>query len=214
MKNNLKTVLIIFLVIIGGFLILTLIANDAVTPNPKYNTVYSKNFKEKLFNNKLLGKSESNLTELIGNPIKREKLEVSEYYLYTNDTSKVHFIEGSSGINISGGNENLKFKLITFDEKGILTNITTENIGDEKDKFIGINKNEILKKFGKPNKEMFCNCSLEILSYSELKKGPYKGKSPIINLRKVIIGEDKLVKRVISKIGSPNNKYDGTCKMK
>ena len=161
-----------------------------------------------------MGISESNLKELLGDPIKREKLEISEYYLYTNDSSKANFIEGSSGINVLGGNENLKYKLITFDKKGILTNIMTEKIEFEKEHFLGIKKSEIIETFGKPNKEMLCDCNLEILSYSELKKGPYKGKSPVIYLRKVILGKDKLVKKVISKIGNPDNKYDGSCIIK
>jgi hypothetical protein len=214
MKNNLKILLFIFIVIIGGFIILILIAEDAVNPNPKYNTEYSKNFKENLFNKKLLGISETNLKELLGEPIKRESLEISEYYLYTNDTSKVDFIEGSSGIKLCGGNENLKYKLITFNEKGILTNIITEKIEFERENFLGIQKNKIIEKFGKPDKEMLCDCDLEVLSYTELKKGSYKGKSPIIELRKVVIGKDKLVKKLISKIGNPYNKYDGTCRMK
>lgn len=199
--------------IIAGFIIISLIVDDAVTPNPKFNTEYSEKYNENLFNNKLLGISEKHLIELFGEPTKRENLEISEHYLYTNDTSNVHFIEGSTGVSLNGGTENLKYKLITFDKNGILTDIITEKVEFKKEKFIGLKNKEIIQKFGEPNKKMICNCDFEILSFSKLKDGPYKGKTPIINLRKVIINNQKKVDKIISKIGNPDNKYDGSCKM-
>jgi len=212
MKKTIKLILIISLVIVSSLTLISYLGETASTPNPKYNTLYSKKFNEKLFNKSLIGLSENELIKLIGKPIKKEKLEFSEYYLYTNDTSSVHFIEGSSGF-YSGSNKNLKFKLITFNKKGFTTNHITEDITLENDSLKGLNKDEVIRKYGKPNKIMLCDCEFEVLSYSELIRGPYFGKSPIINLRKVIIGNDNLVTKIISKTGKPNNKYDGTCKI-
>lgn len=41
-----------------------------------------------------------------------------------------------------------------------------------------LDKKGVLEKFGKPDKEMICDCDCEVWSYGQIKKGGYSGKRP------------------------------------
>ena len=94
LKKILYIISLIILVLFIGLLIISYIANKAITPDPDYNTVYSKKYKEEYFNNKLIGLSETELIQLLGTPLKREYCDFNDTYIYTNSTDSVHFIEG------------------------------------------------------------------------------------------------------------------------
>jgi hypothetical protein len=198
------------LVLFIGLLIISYIANKAITPDPDYNTVYSKKYKEEYFNNKLIGLSETALIQLLGTPLKREYCDFNDTYIYTNSTDSVHFIEGINAYPFA--RDSINFISINFDRDEIVSDVWADSL-ISKDELIGKTKQFIIKKFGKPEHFMFCNCECEILSFAYMKEGGYRGKHPVSYIRKVFIDNNKVVK-IIKKTGNPFNTHDETCIMK
>ena len=75
MKKS-KYFLLLLPIVIFGFLIYkcSQFLNRIENTDYEYNTVYSDNYSDKSFNNYLIGKSEKDILEMFGQPIKKEKL--------------------------------------------------------------------------------------------------------------------------------------------
>lgn len=130
--------------------------------------------------------------------------------MYTNSVEDVFFIEGSEGLRLRGGNDSLKYSNISLNQNGDITNIFTDfNLGGKnKNELMKLNKNNLVELFGKPQRSMNCDCNCIVFSYSKLKDGPYRGKRPKINLKRILFSNNK-VKRKIHIEGNPYNPYVG-----
>ncbi len=182
-----------------------------VNSDPEYNTIYSQNFNEKLFQNQLIGKSKNEIITIIGNPLSKTKLKYFDAILYTNFKDSVYLTENSISVGLNGYCKNVKYRFMSFDSIGKVENVMINGYSEKKEELGKLTKFEVLEKFGKPQKQILCNCKCIVYSYSEIKKGAYSGKHPIINIRNLIFDEKNKLIKVVKKVGSTYSKYDEIC---
>ncbi len=211
-KKILLALLIVLLLSGGiiGYLLYDL--SKALNPDPIYNTRYTSNYKEYNFDKVKIGNRYDNVIDLLGCPLKIDTITFVEQFLYTNFPDDVFFIEGSDGLRFNGGNDSLRYSNISLDKQGKVIGVFSDfKLGDKsKDEIMLFSKNSLIELFDIPQKQMICDCNCIVLSYSTLKEGPYRGKHPIIDLRKILI-MDSIVVRKVKKEGNPFNRYLGTC---
>ncbi|MCU4157328.1 hypothetical protein J1N10_15230 [Carboxylicivirga sp. A043] len=215
LRNKILIGLAIFLLVASGLIIYLLIEVDkALNPDPKYNTVFTEMYNENNFNKIQPGDDVDYVIDIIGKPFKVDTIDFIEQLLYTNSPEDVFFIEGSDGLRLHGGNDSLKYSNITVNNKGEVIKVFAdfELGGKSKDQLMLLNKNQLIELFGEPQKHMICDCKCAIYSYSKLKEGPYRGKLPVIDLRKIMVLDSIVVGKVKIE-GNPYNSYIGTCKI-
>jgi len=207
--------LAIFLIIAGGFFIYLINEVDkALNPDPGYNTVYTEEYSETSFRKVQPGDKIESVIDLIGKPFEIDTIGFIEKLLYTNSPDDVFFIEGSNGLRFHGGNDSLRYSSISLNEKGDVISVFSdfELGGKSEDQLMLLNKDQLIVLFGEPQKHMICDCNCKVLSFSKLKEGPYRGKIPVIDLRKVML-MDNIVIGKVQIDGNPFNEYYGTCKI-
>jgi len=190
--------------------------DDALTPNPTYNTEYNSTYSENKFNTILIGDNYEKVLGVLGEPLSRDTVLQKEIYLYSNAPDLITLREGASRfVTTSGSFDSLHYFLISFNKLGIIEEFNPSNSFDKinYDEISSFSKEQIKENFGAPQIEMRCHCDCEVLSYSMLKEGPYKGKHPVTTLRKIVISNNE-VKLKVSKEGNPYNPYVGLCSIR
>jgi|GEM_PF-6640308 len=213
LRNRILIGIAIFLILLGGIVIYLLReVSKALNPDPEFNTVFTEKYDSKRFDNIKAGDQIDYVIEIIGEPCKIDTIEFFEQLLYTNSPNDVFFIEGSDGLRFHGGNDSLKYSSISLDENGDVINVFAdfELGGKSKNQLMLLNKEQLIDLFGKPQKHMICDCKCIVFSYSKLKEGPYRGKLPIVGLRKIMF-KDNIVVGKVKRDGNPYNSYVGTC---
>ena len=215
LRNRILIGIAIFLIIIGGiFYYLLSQVDKALNPDPDFNTVFTEKYDSDRFENIKTGDKIDYVIEMIGEPCKIDTIDFVEQLLYTNSPEDVFFIEGFNGLRFHGGNDSLKYSNISLNENGDVINVFAdfEIGGKNKDQIMLLNRDQLIELFGKPQKHMICECKCTVFSYSKLKEGPYRGKLPVIGLRKIILMDNVVVAKV-KLDGNPYNPYVGTCKI-
>ncbi|MFD2907627.1 hypothetical protein ACFSX9_02655 [Flavobacterium ardleyense] len=199
------------ILIIFGIYKINIFLDRIENSDPEYNTIYAQNFNEELFQNRLIGKSKNEIIEIIGNPLSKTKLKYFDAILYTNFKDSVYLKENSISVRLKGYSENVKYTFISFDSIGNVQNVMIRGYTENEEELKKSTKSEIFEKFGKPQKQMLCNCKCMVYSYSEIKEGGYSGKHPIINIRNLVFDKKNKLIKVIKKVGSTYSKYDEIC---
>lgn len=215
LRNRILTGIAIFLIISGGvFIYLLREVDKAINPDPDFNTVFTDKYESNRFDSIKTGVEINYVIAVIGEPCKIDTIEFFEQLLYTNSPDDVFFIEGSDGLIFHGGNDSLKYSSISLNENGDVIKVFAdfEIGGKSKDQLMLLNKEQLVDLFGKPQKHMICNCRCIIFSYSKLKEGPYRGKLPVIELRKILFKDNAVIGKV-KRDGNPYNPYVGTCEI-
>jgi hypothetical protein len=181
------------------------------TSDPNYNTIYTAAFNEKVFNNELIGMAENKVVATLGEPFSKTKLDYFNALLYSNHKDSLYFIENSNSLGLLGYSDSIKYLFLSFDKLGHIKTVMIKGYPEIEDSLKKLNKPDIIKKFGNPDKEMFCDCNCQVFSYAKIKEGHYSGKHPIINLRNIVFDSNKIALRVIKKVQSTYSKYDEIC---
>ena len=215
LRNRILIGIAIFLIIIGGIFYYFLRQVDkALNPDPDFNTVFTEKYDSYRFESIKKGDEIDYVIEMLGEPCKIDTINFFEQLLYTNSPDDVFFIEGSNGLRFHGGNDSLKYSSISLNENGDVINVFAdfEIGGKNKDQLMLLNKDQLIELFGRPQKHMICDCKCIVFSYSKLKEGPYRGKLPVIGLRKIML-KDNVVIGKVKRDGNPYNPYVGTCEI-
>ena len=203
------------LIIYGFLMILGFIYVEIATnPDSNFNTEYAAKYSKEQFQKMELEVSYDYLISKMGEPLKKDTIEYTQKYLYLNFPNGANFIEGRNSINLNGEIDSMRYSLISMNIKGEITDISTNYKlgGIAKEELKKYSKEKLIKEFGHLQKVMICNCECEVLSYSKLIKGPYRGKKPVIHLRNILLKDNKVVGKV-SQEGNPYNPYIGTCEI-
>jgi len=179
--------------------------------DPEYNTVYTKKYEERLFNNNLLGLTEKEIIKTFGEPFSKTKPGYFNAILYTNYKDSVSFEQYSTALSLATISEKMKYRFISFDSLGHVNDMMIQGYPDSANQIKLLSKPEIIKKFGKPDKEILCNCHCGVYAYSRIKTGEYSGKQPIINQRNIIFNGSHIAIKIIKKVGNSYSTDDGTC---
>ena len=181
------------------------------TADPEYNTIYTVNFKENLFNKDLLGLSQSEVIKVLGPPFSITKLKYFDAVLYSDYKDRIYLTQNSMNIGFNSYSDTINYKLISFDRLGNVMRVMIKGYSDTEEEIKKLTKTTVLKKFGNPDKKMLCDCKCEVYSYSEIKEGSYSGKQPIINLRNIVFNDKNIAEKIVKKIKSTYSKYDEIC---
>jgi hypothetical protein len=177
----------------------------------EYNTIYTKKYQERLFNDNLLGLTEKEIIKIFGQPFSKTKPGYFDAILYTNYKDSVSFEQYSHGLALATLSEKMKYRFISFDSLGHVDDMMIQGYPDSANQIKLLTKPEIVKKFGKPAKEILCNCNCEVYAYSRIKRGEYSGKHPTINQRNIIFNSSHIAIKIIKKAGNSYSTTDGTC---
>jgi hypothetical protein len=210
MRTNFLRLTLFVIALSGGFYILLIEVDSAVIPDPDYNTIYSEFYDEEEFKSLKRGMLMEDIIASIGNPLES---------FYPKEVHKVLFsdynvsIDHGAGVYLSDSSANVSFLVIDLDSRNKTNGIYNKNYIDESIEQALYQKDydQILSEFGPPKQELNCRCEGAILSYSDLKQGPYRGKHPFINIRRLVLTSDKKLDRIILETGNPFNKYVGLC---
>ena len=207
-----RSVGIILILIIGFSLYKTCqFLNRIDHSDPEYNTIYSDNYKEKLFNNSLLGMTQKQVIKILGEPLSKTQLEYFNAILYTNHKDSVDFNGNSNSLQLLGYSKNLTYKFISFDSLGNVKSTMIKGYPETEDEIKKLSRLKIISLFGKPDKEIICNCNCTVYSYSQIKEGNYSGKHPIINQRNIVFDNNQIAIKILKKVGNTYSKYDEIC---
>lgn len=216
MKKRLLQILTILIILgISIFIGLYIYVDDALTPDPDFNTLYQTNYTEEKFNLIKSGEKYQSVIGKLGKPISVDSIQMKDIYLYSNAPERIRLKEGNSnGVTMIGGFDSLYYILIEFKvDKVERVSKSYDYKEIEIDSLENLTRSQILNKLGKPDKEMNCSCECQVLNYSKLKEGPYKGKHPITNHRKIIM-QNNSVKTKVAEEGNPHNPYVGMCEIR
>ncbi len=209
-----------FIIIICIFTILYILFNYSESFRAKFLTTYSKNYKESLFNDKLIGISEVELLKKIGKPLEViQNLEGFESFLYTKELDKIEIANGFVGVTFKEEEfeeqEKIAYSLISFNKDNkcfsqwkILAYKDTIDLS-------GKSKEEVISIYGQPNRKMNCTGNYKVYKYSKLNTNIIKNDSLYeekINVRLVYIDKNNKVVRVYKNINLDNNNYFGCCR--
>ena len=196
---------------IGGFSILMLQVDKAINPDPDYNTIYSNSYNEEEFINLKQGMTLDQIIATIGNPIETFSPTAVHKILYSDFNVS---IDHGAGVSLNDTSDNISFLVIDFDSVNNTIKIFNRNYIDKnkEDSLYQQDYSHIISNYGSPKQELICNFEGVIMNYSDLKEGPYRGKHPVIKIRRLILTPDKKLERLVIDEGSPYNKYIGICK--
>ena len=207
----------IFLIILFIFIFLYLLFTYSDNFKAKIITTYSKDYNESLFNDNLIGMSETELLSKLGKPLKvTENLEGYESFLYTKDLDKIDIANGYIGVTFKSEEpekqEEVAFSLITFNKDNkCLSQWKTLTYKDTID-LSGMSKEDVVKIYGQPNRKMKCNGDYKVYKYSKLNTNITKNDSSYqINVRLVYIDKNNKVVKFYKNINLDNNEYLGCC---
>lgn len=202
MKKKLFYIILLLLVIFYGYKFVKSI-EGIETPDLEYNTVYSEKYEEDLFNDKLLGKSKKEIIDKLGKPLRTEKINPYLKFLYRDKNDSI-YVDCSGGVDLSSYNitdKSYSFLTFEFDSKNNVKEVYEVRYAEkfDSDSLIGVSKDDVIKKFGNPIQIAQINFDGAIISFSNLKEGPYTGKQPKIHMRNIVFDKnDKAVKIIKS----------------
>ncbi|ROI12186.1 hypothetical protein [Epilithonimonas hominis] len=204
MKKNVIITLILTILIFLGYKFIKFV-EGIETPDLEYNTVYSDKYEEKLFNNSLLGQTKKQIIDKLGKPLVTESINPYSKFLYRDKNDSI-YINCSGGVDLSSYNiinKNYSFLTFEFDENNNVIEVF-QVIDSEKvdaDSLIGISKNEIINKFGKPTQIAQINFKGNMLAFSNLKEGAYTGKTPKIHVRNIVFDKNEKAIKIVKADG-------------
>jgi outer membrane protein assembly factor BamE (lipoprotein component of BamABCDE complex) len=164
----------------------------------EYNTVFTNNYDEKLFNNYLIGKTNVEILEILGKPMKKQKLEYYNAILYTNKKDSID-MNHEYGIEINCIGTDYKFLKISFDSSNKITEIFNREYYPNEDDLKKLSKEDVIKVLGFPYKELKRPSTYDVWTYSKIKEGGYTGKQPKIHIRHLIFHRNKVLKVIKEK---------------
>lgn len=184
--------------------------DNAVNPDPDYNTIYSDSYNEQKFINLKQGMTLDQIEAEIGKPIETYSPTAVHKILYSDFNVSIDY---GNGVSIKDTADNFSFLVIDFDSKEKVIMVFNRNYIDKnkEDSIYQNDYSQIISHFGSPKQELICDCDGSVMNYSDLKEGPYRGKHPIIKIRRLILNADNELERLVIHEGSPYNKYIGIC---
>ena len=168
--------------------------------DPDFNTIYSSKYKEYLFNEDLIGKTENEINELLGTPLYKNQVPFFNSLLYTRNKSTTFLNTLFDCVQFKNSEVPKQYRYFILDSIGKIKNIKIVGLNERGIEYSNLNKTEILEKLGLPDAEIY-KPSCEILSYSNLTKGVQSGKRETINIRRVIFNKNKIAIEIIKEIG-------------
>ena len=210
MKKIIIALIVIFIVGITFIVIFLKKVDKALTPDPDYNTVMTENYNESVFQNLPEQISKKEIFQLLGYSFKTVKPEFMHKVLYSKNQVEIDF---GTGVTINDTTIYVKFLVFDFDTIGNVIKVWNKNflMEEEAESLESMVYKDIISELGKPLQEVYCDCKCSILYYSKLKEGPYTGKHPIINIKRIVLDEsEKLIKK-IDGVGNPYDEYFGIC---
>lgn len=209
-----KQILIILLLILAiGLYFANKHLSRIVTPDLKYNTVYSSNFEQLSFEELRLGMSKSQVFSIIGEPISIINPEFEHSILYSNQNLEIE--PGGLGIAIKDTVQDLKFLRINFDKNEQIISVFNSGGFIDTSYVTKLNNSDYefaITELGKPIQEFKCDCFCSVLVYSKLKDGNYSGKTPMIENKRIALDDNNKVKIIIDEVGNPYKSQLGICK--
>ena len=204
MKQILKYILFTILGISLIYFSMIVYASWAIQPDPDNNTVYSEKYNDSIFTNNLIGKTEKELIEILGEPFEKDSIPFFHSLLiYQQNNARASENIGFRAVGNIGNSYNFiidKDNIIIKDQTHLdSTKIDNQYIGQKLDV-------ETLKKLGNKFHEIKCDCDCEVLSYTKMKDGRYRGKGPNYHDRNIILKDNKVVK--VIKHNYQNNSLD------
>lgn len=194
-------VLIVFLVLIMIWL------DKAISPDPEYNTVYTENYTEEIFNDSLIGLTENELNDKIGKPFKKKRLNHFHSILYSVEDSISIEPYGYSVSNQSRSSFDPKFYRFEIDSLNNVEDVFTNDTLLNEFKYIGDKRDVLVSKLGNFRQEILCDCKCYLFEYSKIKDGPIHGKTINYHERLILLDSNKIVSNVY-KINYRESKED------
>lgn len=182
--------------------------SSLTTVDYEYNTIYTRNYKEDKFNDSLIGKTKYEIVKILGESFEKTKLDSFNAIIYTDKKDSIYIgidFVGKRGINV-------KYLYVSFNSNFKVKMVMSDSFIVNEDSLKMLDKKGVLEKFGKPDKEMICDCDCEVWSYSQIKKGGHSGKRPDIFIRNLIFSREGELLKVVKLKGSTYDKYIGVCK--
>ena len=218
MNSRLKKLLYLFIVVLLCYAAYSKFISwnnnliQALTPDPIYNTDYSEKFSQYNFDVIKIGDDLKLVYDMLGEPIKIDTLKFVETMLYTICPNSVFFIEGSSSYSIKGDCDSPKFTGIFINKEGKAADKYSDFFygGVINESINGLDKSRIIELYGEPQKHMICDGNRIVLEYTKLKKGPYRGKRPVIFLKRIIV-KNGIVEKKVDCEDYPYNPYSCAC---
>lgn len=199
----------ILLTIVGILWFLAMGVETAINPDPDFNTVHSSQFNVNRFLGLKPGISADQIEHIIGEPFDIYTPKPVHRILYSNNDVTIDY---STGVSINDTTKEISFMVVSFELDSVIDIFNRNYYDKEKeDSLIHQSYTEIISKFGNPKQEVICNCNGSIWDYSKLKEGGYRGKHPIVNIRRLLLTPDNKLEKIIFGEGSPYIEYMGIC---
>lgn len=204
MKKKLFYIILILLVIFIGYKFVKFV-EGIETPDLEYNTVYSEKYDEDLFNDDLLGKTKMQVIDKLGKPLRTENVNPYLKFLYRDKKDSI-YLNCSKGVDLTHynlTNSNYSYLTIEFNNQNKVQDVSNVKNSEivNSDNLIGISKDDVVKKFGEPIQMAQITFDGTILSFSDLKEGPYTGKQPKIHMRNIVFDKNNKAVKIIKSDG-------------
>jgi hypothetical protein len=170
------------------------------TADADYNTIYSSKYNEKLFDVNLVGKDESELVQLLGDPLSKYHEAYNDEVLYTDNKDSVFLSRTCYCVRFRGNPHNQSYRRFTFDSAGKVIRAKIHEYNDNKHTYDSLDKAQILSIFGQPNDEIITTCNCEVLSFSGLTKGVQSGKTEKHYVRQVVLNRNNIAVNFIKAV--------------
>ncbi len=207
----------IFLIVSIVLIFLYVLFNYSDNIKANIITTYSDKYDESIFNDNLIGISETELISKLGKPIKiTEKLEAYESFLYTKNIDDIDIAKGYIGVTYktedSEKQEKIPFSLITFNKDNKCFSQWKTLIYEDTIDLTDKSKEDVIKIYGQPNRKMKCKGDYKVYAYTKLNTKITKNDSTNkINVRLVYIDKNNKVVNFFKDINLDNNEYLGCC---
>lgn len=200
LKNILKTLGI--LAVIG--LSLFAYVMFAIQPAPNYNTIYTDQYKDDIFTKTLIGLTEEELYDVLGEPFTKDSIDQFHSYIVYQKNQAIALKGGGYGAVGDTGNH----LTMVIDKNNTVTRSQYYDGNELKiNQYVGKKFNPNDYSFiGKKSNEIKCDCACEVLDYTK-SKDSYRGKHPDTHTRQIVLKDNKVYK-IIKKDYTPNNFLD------
>jgi hypothetical protein len=198
MKKNIIKLLIllgtILLIEVGMLGFLAYQVEIGINPDPAYNTVYPSLFNENIFLDLKPGISADQLVVFIGEPFDICTPKPVHIILYSDYDVSIGY---DSGVTINDTASKISFLVLSFDSLELTIKIFNRDHCDKEkeDSLLQKTYYDIVSEFGNPRQEISCRGS--IWTYSKLRDGGYRGKHPVINIRRLILAPNNILERIV-----------------
>jgi len=126
-------------------------------------------------------------------------------FLYRDKKDSI-YLNCSKGVDLTHynlTNSNYSYLTIEFNNQNKVQDVSNVKNSEivNSDSLIGISKDDVVKKFGEPIQMAQITFDGTILSFSNLKEGPYTGKQPKIHMRNIVFDKNNKAVKIIKSDG-------------